>query len=62
LGQLLIVTTRYRVTAFGRPRAPWRDGIEEAVENAIARGLASWDASRRECYLAAPVGRAGKAA
>ncbi len=58
----MIVTKRYRVTAFGRPRAPWRDSMDEALDDAIALGLASWGASRREWFLAVPVGLARKAA
>jgi hypothetical protein len=53
---------RYRIAVFGRPRAPWRDSIDEALGDAIELGLASWDASRREWFLAVPVGLARKAA
>ena len=62
MGQLLKVARRYRVAAFGRPHAPWRDGMEEALDDAIALGLVSWDASCREWFLAAPGGLARKAA
>lgn len=47
---------RYRLTLFGRPRGPWRDSVAEVKAEAIAQGLASWDASRREHYLAVPIG------
>lgn len=47
---------RYRITTFGRPRAPWRDSVDEAMQDAIALELASWDESKREWYLAVPVG------
>lgn len=53
---------KYRITTFGRPRAPWRRTMQEAVDDAIELGLASWDASRREWFLAVPVGLARKAA
>lgn len=46
---------RFRIMAFGRPRSPWRDSIQEAMHDAIELGLASWDASRREWFLAVPV-------
>lgn len=45
-----------RITVFGRPRAPWRDSFEEAKADAIALELASWDESKREWFLAVPVG------
>ncbi|TZG24749.1 hypothetical protein FYJ91_18370 [Sphingomonas montanisoli] len=44
----------YRVAVFGRPRAPWREKWEHAMEDAIAMELTSYDASRREYYLAVP--------
>ena len=47
---------KVRVVVFGRPRAPWRSSHEEAMADAIALELASWDASRREWFLAVPVG------
>jgi hypothetical protein len=37
----LKVAKRYRVTPFGRPRAPWRDSMEEASNDVIALGIAS---------------------
>jgi hypothetical protein len=46
---------RYRITVFDQPRAPWRQSVEEAMADAIALELASWDASRREWFLAVPV-------
>ena len=45
----------YRITTFGRPRSPWRESVQEAVDDAVELGLASWDASRREWFLAVPV-------
>jgi len=45
----------YRITTFGRPRSPWRESVQEAVDDAVKLGLASWDASRREWFLAVPV-------
>jgi hypothetical protein len=49
------MTERFRITVFGRPRSPWRDSDEEAMADAVALELASWDASRREWFLAVPV-------
>ncbi len=49
------MTPRYRIATFGRPRSPWRDSIEEAMADAIKLDLASWDASRREWFIAVPV-------
>jgi hypothetical protein len=46
---------RYRIVVFGRPRTPWRDSREVALADAIREGLASWDAERREHFLAVPV-------
>lgn len=46
---------RYRITTFRQPRAPWRDTAEEAMSDAVKLELASWDASRREWFLAVPV-------
>lgn len=47
--------TRYRVVVFDEPRGEWRDTFDEAKDDAIAAGLASYDRSRREYYLAVPV-------
>lgn len=44
-----------RIAVFGRPRAPWRNSVEEAKADAIALELASWDASKREWFIAVPV-------
>lgn len=46
---------QYRLAVFGRPRGAWHDSVAAAMAEAIALGLASWDASRREHYLAVPV-------
>lgn len=45
---------RYRVTVFGKPRAPWRDARPHAVQDAIDLGLASWDDERRQWFIAVP--------
>jgi hypothetical protein len=47
--------SRYRVTVFDEPRGEWRDTFEQAKDDAIAAGLASYDQSRREYFLAVPV-------
>lgn len=47
--------TRYRVTVFDEPRGPWRDTFDHAKDDAIAAGLASYDESEGEYYLAVPV-------
>ena len=48
-------STRYRVTVFGEPRSEWRETFDEAKDDAIAAGLASYDRSRREYFIAVPV-------
>ena len=48
--------TSYRLTLFGRPHGPWHDSADAAMTEAVARGLASWDESRREQYVSVPVG------
>jgi len=45
----------YRIRVFGKPRAPWRATSDEAMQDAIALELASWDGSEREWFLAVPV-------
>ena len=45
----------YRIIVFDVPRTRWRPSVEAAIADAIALRLASWDASRREHYLAVPV-------
>lgn len=47
--------TRYRVTVFDKPRGPWRDTFDHAKNDANAAGLASYDESRREYFIAVPV-------
>jgi len=47
---------RFRIEVFGRARSPWRKSAEDAMCDAVALELASWDASRREWFLAVPVG------
>ncbi|TZG28064.1 hypothetical protein [Sphingomonas montanisoli] len=47
--------THYRIVTFRRPRTPWRPSRDEALEDAKRLGLASYDPSRREHYLAVPV-------
>lgn len=49
------VRFRYCVTVFGEQRAPWRDSVAEAVDDAIGLELASWDAVERQHFLAVPV-------
>jgi hypothetical protein len=51
----ICVPEQFRIAVFGRPRAPWRNSFEAAKADAIALELASWDASRREWFLAVPV-------
>ena len=46
---------QFRLYCFGEPRGPVRDDHKEAMTDAIRAGLASWDAERREHYLAVPV-------
>ena len=48
-------TFRCRVVTFGKPREEWRSTRAEAMHDAVRLGLASWDQSRREYYLAVPV-------
>ena len=45
----------YRVVVFDEPRGQWRDTFEHAKDDAIAAGLASYDESRREYFIAVPV-------
>lgn len=40
---------------FDEPRAPWRNSPDRAMGDAIRADLASWDAEKREHYLAVPV-------
>jgi hypothetical protein len=47
--------SEFRVTVFGEPRGPWLCSHEEAKWDAIKKGLASYDASLGEYYLAVPV-------
>jgi len=51
---------RFRSTVCDKPRAPWRTSRDDAMRDAIALELASWDASRRERFLAVPVDMARK--
>ncbi|MGW8135399.1 hypothetical protein ACWGNZ_07145 [Sphingomonas zeae] len=46
---------RYRVTVFNNPRSEWRDTYEQAKDDAIAAGLASYDESLGEYFIAVPV-------
>ena len=46
---------RYRVIVFDQPQGEWRDTFDQAKDDAIAAGLASYDESAREYYLAVPV-------
>lgn len=45
----------FRIVVFGKARTAWRTTREAAMTDAIREGLASWDASAREHYLAVPV-------
>lgn len=45
----------FRIAFNNHGRAPWRDRYAEAMDDAINLELASWDASRREWFLSAPV-------
>lgn len=47
--------TLYRLTVLHRPRGPWRATYARAMADAVAKDLASWDATKREHYLAVPV-------
>ena len=49
------VRFRHCVTVFGEQRGPWRDSVGEAVDDAIALELASWDPSVQQHFLAVPV-------
>lgn len=44
----------FRVIVFDEPRAPWRASRSEAMQDAIALELASWDRSKREWFLPVP--------
>lgn len=46
---------QFRVIMFDQPKAPWRNTHAEAMDDAKALKLASWDASAREWFLSAPV-------
>jgi hypothetical protein len=46
---------RHCVVVFGEQRAPWRDSVHEALDDAIALELASWDPSEQQHFLAVPV-------
>jgi hypothetical protein len=45
----------YRIEVFGKPRSPWRLTVADAMADAVAAELASWDAERGEHFLAVPV-------
>lgn len=49
------MAARYRIAVFREPRSSWRATADEAMADAIALGLASWDESEQEWYLAVPV-------
>lgn len=44
------------MTVFDEPRGLWRPTAQEAFDDAIVLGLASYDDERREHYLAVPAG------
>lgn len=45
----------FRIAVFDEPKTPWRATKQAAMTDAIRLGLASWDESKREHYLAVPV-------
>lgn len=45
---------QFRIAVFGEPRTPWRATRDAAMVDAIREGLASWDESKREHFLAVP--------
>lgn len=45
----------YRIETFGEPRSTWRTSPAEAMADAIALDLASWDEVRQQHFLAVPV-------
>lgn len=49
------MTVQYRIAVFGQPRSPWRFSTDEAMADAVALELASWDESEHEWFLAVPV-------
>lgn len=46
---------QFRIVVFGEGRAPWRTSREDAMSDAKALGLAAYDRSLREWFLAVPV-------
>ena len=46
---------QFRIAVFGEGRAPWRTSRKDAMSDAKALGLASYDRSSREWFLAVPV-------
>ena len=46
---------RFRVRTLTGPRSDWLDTYQAAHDEAVRLGLASFDQSRREHYLAVPV-------
>lgn len=50
-----MMAERFRISVLDRARSPWRGSREDSMRDAIALELASWDAERREWYLAVPV-------
>ncbi len=46
----------WRLKVFEEPRGPWLESQDQMMDFAVRQGLASWDESKREHYLAVPVG------
>lgn len=46
----------FRLKVFDEPRGPWLESREQVMAYAVKHDLASWDQSKREHYLAVPVG------
>jgi hypothetical protein len=44
----------YRLIVFDKPRGPWRADRATVLQDAIDAGLAAYDRSRREHFIAVP--------
>ena len=49
------MSERFRISVLDQARSPWRNSREDSMRDAVALDLASWDAERREWFLAVPV-------
>lgn len=45
----------WRLTVFGDPRSGWLESRDQVLDFAVRAGLANWDESKREHYLAVPL-------